>query len=200
MDNTGGGGMRRWVKMGVVGLTFLTACGGGLATRTTEGDVSAWLRSLDEAKQKGEVGSVTGFLYLMLPGLPTPLRDWPVRMIPLSPTLEQAISLSRKQFERGGRTPLTAEALKQATQPITDTITQLEAAGHSELIRMVRTETGTDPTFTFQDVPQGRWLLLAELPSKLSVLQWAQPVTIGKGEQIRQSLNDTNIWLEGMTP
>lgn len=192
--------MRRWVKVGVIGLAFLTACGGGLATRTTEGDVSAWLRSLDEAKQKGEVGSVTGFFYLMLPGPPTPMRDWPVRMIPLSPILEQAVSLSRGRFERGGHIPLTAEALKQATQPITDAITQLEATGHSELIRMVRTETGTNPTFTFQDVPQGRWLLLAELPSKLSVLLWAQPVTVSKGKQIQQSLNDTNIWLEGMTP
>lgn len=200
MDNTGGGGMRRWVKGGVVGLALLAACGGGLTTRTTEGDVSEWLRSFDEAKQKGETGSVTGFLYLMLPGLPTPLRDWPVRMIPLTPTLEQAIRLSREQFERGGRAPLTAEALKQVTRPIADAITQIEATGHSELIRMVRTETGTNPTFTFQDVPQGRWVLLAELPSKLSVLQWAQPVTVGKGKQIQQSLNDTNIWLEGMIP
>lgn len=191
--------MRRWVKAGMVGLAFLTACGGP-AGRTTEGDVSEWLRTLDEAKHKGEVGSVTGFLYLMLPGLPTPLKDWPVRLIPLSPTLEQAVSLSREQFERGGRIPLTAEALQQATQPITDTIERLKAIGHTELIRMVHTESGADPTFTFQDVPQGRWLLLAELPSKLSVLLWAQPVTVSKGQATRQLLNDTSVWLEGMTP
>ena len=191
--------MTRWVKAGVVGLAFLTACG-GLAGRTQEGDVSEWLRTLDEAKHKGEVGSVAGFLYLMMPGLPTPLRDWPVRLIPLSPTLEKAVSLSREQFERGGRIPLTAEALKQAAQPIADTMKRLEATGHKELIRLVNTETGADPTFTFQDVPQGRWLLLAELPSTLSVLLWAQPVTVSKGQVTRQSLNDTSVWLEGMTP
>jgi hypothetical protein len=190
--------MTRWVKAGVVGLAFLSACG-GLAGTAKEDDVSELLRTLAEAKQKGKVGSVEGFLYLFLPGPPTPLRDWPVRMIPLSPTLERAVTLSREQFARNGSIPLTAAALESARQPITDYLKRLEATGHKELIRRVNTETGTDPKFTFQDVPQGRWLLLAELPSKISVLLWAVPITVTEGQVTWQSLNDKSLWLEGVT-
>ena len=190
--------MTRWVKAGVVGLAFLSACG-GLAGRAKEDDLSELLRTLDEAKQKGKVGSVAGFLYLFLPGPPTPLRDWPVRMIPLSPTLEKAVSLSREQFERGGRIPLTADALRLARQPITDHMKMLQATGYKDLIRTVKTVEEADPKFTFQDVPQGRWLLLAELPLKISVLLWAVPVTVTKGGVTWQTLNDKSLWLEGLT-
>lgn len=191
--------MKRRVRVGLVGLAFLSACG-GLAGRTKEGDVSEWLRTLHEAKQKGEVGSVEGYLYLMLPGPPTPLRDWPVTLSPLPPTLESAVRLAREQFARTGRMPLTADALRLARQPITDYMKMLQATGYKELIRTVKTDTGTDPKFTFHDVPQGRWLLLAELPSKISVLLWAVPVTVTKGEVAWQSLNDKSLWLEGLTP
>ena len=190
--------MTRWVKAGVVGLAFLSACG-GLAGRAKEDDLSELLRTLDEAKQKGKVGSVAGFLYLFLPGPPTPLRDWPVTLIPLPPTLESAVSLPHEQFARTGRMPLTAAALESAGQPINDYMKRLEATGHKELIRRVNTETGADPKFTFQDVPQGRWLLLADLPSKISVLLWAVPVTVTEGQVTWQSLNDKSLWLEGLT-
>lgn len=191
--------MRRWMKAGVIGLVSLSACG-GMAEKNVQGDLPTLLRSVNEAKDKREVGSVAGFLALMLPGPPIPLRDWPVTLIPLPPTLERTVSLSRAQFTRSGRAPLTVDALDLARQPITDYMKQLAAAGGSDLIRTVRTETGTDPKFAFQDVPQGRWLLLAELPSKISVLFWAVPVTVTKGEQTWQSLNDKSLWLEGLTP
>lgn len=191
--------MRRWVKAGLVGLAFLSACG-GLADRTKEGGLSEWLRTLHEAKQKGEIGTVEGYLYLFLPGPPTPLRDWPVTLIPLPPTLEATVRSARLQFASSGRTPLTAQALAQARQPIDTFMKELSAMGHQELIRTVRTDTRTDPKFIFQGVPQGRWLLLAELPSKISVLLWAVPVTVTSGERTWQSLNDKSLWLEGLLP
>lgn len=180
-------------------LIFLSACG-GLANRTKERDLSEWLRTLDEAQQKGAVGSVEGYLYLFLPGPPTPLRDWPVTLIPLPPTLEAAVSSTRLQFVSSGRIPLTAHALAQARQPITDYMKELTATGHQELITTVKTETGIDPKFAFQDLPPGRWLLLAELPSKISVLLWAVPVTVTPGIRTWQSLNDKSLWLEGVMP
>lgn len=183
----------------IICLTVLSACG-GLAVTPREHDVSGLVRSVTEAKQKEEVGSVEGYLYLFLPGPPTPLRDWPVTIIPLPATLETAVSLAREQFARTGRLPLTADALRLARQPIDDYMKALAATGHQELIRTVKTETGTDPKFTFQDVPQGRWLLLAELPSKISTLLWAVPVTVTKGKVTWQSLNDKSLWLEGLTP
>lgn len=190
--------MRRWIRAGVVGVAFLTACGGSVATRK-DGDLSDWLRTLHEAQQKGEVGSVEGYLYLFFPGPPTPLRNWPVALIPLPPTLEAAVNSARMQYLSNSRTPLTAQALAQARQPITDYMEALAATGYRELIRTVKTETGTDPKFVFQDLPPGRWLLLAELPSTISVLLWAVPVTVTPGSRTWQSLNDKSLWLEGTT-
>ncbi len=190
--------MRRWARAGLIGLAFLSGCG-TLVVTPRERDSSNLLRSLEKATQKGNVGSVEGYLYLMQPGVPTPLRDWPVTLIPLPPTLEAAVTHAREQFASAGRVPLSADALRLARQPILDYIKEVEALGHRELIREVKTEK-TEPKFTFPAVPQGRWLLLAGLPSKISVLLWAVPVTVTKGEVARQSLNDKTIWLEGLVP
>lgn len=190
--------MRRWVKGGVVAMTLLSACG-GLTRTVPDGGLADLLPSLEEAQQKEEVGSIGGYLYLMQPALPIPLRDWPVILIPLTPTLEQAVIQAHAAFIRNGRTPLTAEALGRVRQPIITTIDHLEASGRKAMIRTVKTETGTEPQFTFPDVPPGRWLLLAELRSKISMLLWAVPVTVTKGAQTWQSLNDKGIWLEGLT-
>lgn len=178
-------------------LTVLSACG-GLADRTTERELSAWLQTLDKGQQRGEGGSVEGYLYLFLPGPPTPLRDWSVTLIPLPPTLEHTVARAREQFIGSGRIPLTTEALAQARRPIDDYMKALAATGHAGLIRTVKTETGTDPKFAFQDLPPGRWLLLAEFPSNISVLLWTVPVTVMPGERTWQSLNDKSLWLEGL--
>jgi hypothetical protein len=147
----------------------------------------------------GDVGSVEGHLFLLMPGVPTPLKNWPVRLIPLSPSLEATLGMSQERFTRGGGTPLSAQALARARRPIDDYLKEVAALGHSELIGSAMTGA-LEPKFTFQEVPQGRWLLLAELPSKISVLLWAVPISVAKGELTRQPLNDRNIWLEGLTP
>jgi hypothetical protein len=190
--------MTRWATPAVFALALLSACG-GVAGTTREQEISLQLRSLTEADQRREVGTVEGYLYLREPGVPMPLKDWPVTLIPLPPTVEGAVTRAKAQFAAPGRVPLSARALAVAHRPITEYLTSLRAGGHETLIRRVKTETGENPKFTFQDVPQGRWLLLAELPSTVSVLLWAQPVTVTSGEVTWQSLNDQNIWLEGLT-
>lgn len=191
--------MQRWAKLGVVAVALLSACA-GVAGQTGEQEIAGLLQSLGGAAQRGEVGTVEGYLYLMQPAVPTPLKDWSVTLIPLTPTLEGAVNRAKQQFTTHGRVPLSASELDLARRPITDYLKALEATGHTELIRTVNTESGSDPKFTFQDVPQGRWLLLAELPSKISVLLWAVPVTVTKGKVTWQSLNDKSLWLEGLTP
>lgn len=180
-------------------LLLLSACV-GLPGRTEDQDLSALLRSLKEAGQKGEVGSVEGNLYLIMPGPPTPLKDWPVTLIPLSPALEATVAAAHAQFTQSGRTPLSAKALARVRESIATYPNGVTALGYSELIRTVKTAAAAEPKFSFQGIPHGRWLLLAELPSKISVLLWAVPVTVTTGDVTWQSLNDGNIWLEGLTP
>lgn len=191
--------MKRWATMGVVCGALLSACG-GLAGNTREREISLLLQSLKEAEQKREVGTVEGNLYLAEPAVPTPLSDWPVLLIPLTPTLENAVTRAKKQFAANGRVPLSAKTLTMAHQPITNYLNELGASGRGELMRRTKTDPQGNPTFRFQDVPHGRWLLMAEISSQISVLLWALPVTVTRGEVTRQSLNDKNIWLEGLTP
>lgn len=193
--------MRRLAKAalsGAVCLAVLSSCA-GLAGKGQEQDLQGLLRSLKEAKQNGTVGTVEGYAFLVMPGVPTPLKNWPVRLLPLSPSLEAAVSAAHEQFVRGGRAPLAAEAFNRARQPITDYASEVARLGHGDLILTVKTAPG-EPRFAFDEVPAGRWLLVTELPSKISVLLWAVPVTVTKGEVTHQSLNDGKIWLEGLTP
>lgn len=193
--------MRRWATQalsGVICLGLLSACSGLQDTRRGE-NLSGLLRAFVAAKQKGEVGSVEGHVFLTMPGVPTPLNNWPVMLVPLSPALETAIATTRDRFERSGRAPLSAEDLGRARRLIDAYVKEVITLGHPELVKT--TNTGEkEPKFTFADVPEGQWILTAELPSKISILLWAVPVTVTKGDATKQSLNDGNIWLEGLTP
>ncbi|HLC03849.1 MAG TPA: hypothetical protein VJK02_12490, partial [Anaerolineales bacterium] len=83
--------MTRWTTLAVLALALLSACG-EVAGRALEQEISLLLLSLKEAEQKREVGAVEGYLYLVEPGVPTPLKDWPVTLIPLPPTIEDAVT------------------------------------------------------------------------------------------------------------
>lgn len=192
--------MVRWARLGVLAVALLSACA-GMTEQTRQREIAGLVQSLQGAAQRGEVGTVEGYLYLMEPAISTPLPGWSVTMIPLTPTLEDAVNRAKQRFLTRVRAPFSARELDLARRPITDHIKTLTAAGHADMIRTVNTtDSKADPKFIFQDVPQGRWLLLAELPSKISVLLWAVPVTVGSGKTTWQSLNDSSVWLEGLTP
>jgi hypothetical protein len=155
---------------------------------------------MQSRKDHGEVGVVEGLLYLGRPGIPTPLRDEPVTLIPLPPELETVVAEARAQYAAGGFQPLPAGAFATAHQPITAAVRRLRTPAYRDLVRGVKASSAGDPEFRFQDVPAGRWLLLAELQSPISTLLWAVPVTVGSGATTRQLLNDDTIWIEGLTP
>jgi hypothetical protein len=183
----------------VIGLLFVAGCAGVTGGLQDPGWQSI-AQTLQARKDHAEVGTVEGLLYLGRPGVPTPLRDAPVTLIPLPPGLETAVADARARYAAGGFQPLPTQAFAKAHQPITTAVRQLRASEYRELMREVKTASSVDPEFRFQDVPAGRWLLLAELRSPISTLLWAVPVTVTAGATTRQSLNDDTIWIEGLTP
>lgn len=191
--------MRRRAGRWVIGLLLVAGCA-GVTRGLQEPDWQSVLQTVQARKDHGEVGVVEGLLYLGRPGVPTPLRDAPVTIIPLPPELETVVAEARARYAAGGFQPLPTEAFAQAHQPITTAVTQLRARGYRDLVQEVRTASDVDPEFRFRDVPAGRWLLLAELHSPISTLLWAVPVTVSAGATTRQSLNDETIWIEGLTP
>lgn len=189
--------MRRWEAFGVMGLALLAGCGGGIG-RAPDQSWSSTLSAVQTVHERGEVGGVEGFLYLREPAVPTPLFDQPVILIPLPPTLEQALDDVRRRYTASGFEPLQAGAFAKAHEPIDAYLHQLRTGTHRTLLRTTKTEPAGEPRFRFQDVPAGRWLLLAKLASPISTLLWAVPVTVQAGSSVHQSLNDQNIWVEGL--
>jgi hypothetical protein len=185
-----------WV---LIGLLLVTGCA-GVARGLQDPAWQQILQTAEARKDRREVGTVEGLLYLRQPGVPTPLRNAPVTLIPLTPQLEAAVADARAQYATGGFQPLSPEAFAQAHRPITVAVQRLRASRYRDLAQEVKTASSADPEFRFHNVPAGRWLLLAELPSSVSTLLWAVPVTVTAETITRQSLNDETVWIEGLTP
>ncbi|HWQ70332.1 MAG TPA: hypothetical protein VN494_10370, partial [Patescibacteria group bacterium] len=175
-----------------------SACATTSPTSKPDSDLPTTLARLQAYREEGRTGSVSGFFYLREPGVATPLTDRPVVLMPLTPELEATVQHTRQVYRAGNFSPLPFQALDQLKQALISYSTRLRDAGHAELIREVRTETGDDPKFEFRDVPEGRWLLLAELPSPPSLAVWVVPVTVTAGTTSKQSLNDQTV-IEGLT-
>lgn len=190
--------MRCWKIFGAIGLSLLAGCGG--AASLQDPNPSGAIQALQAFEAHGQAGTVEGRLYLLQPGVPTLLRDAPVILIPLTPGLEAVVAEAQARYAAGGFQPLPAEVFARAHQPIVTFIRQLREGGDRELVREVKTASSDDPLFRFQDVPVGRWLLLAELHAPVSTILWAVPVTVSSGATTRQSLNDLTIWIEGLRP
>lgn len=190
--------MRRRV-WSVIGMTMLLAACATVPTQTgrSDSDLPATLAQLQANGEQGRTGSVWGYLYLREPGVATPLPDHTVVLLPLSPQLETVVQQTRQAYRSGGYAPLPFQALNRLKQALDAHLAQLRTAGRDDLIRQVKTETGNDPKFEFRDVPEGRWLLLAELPAPPTLALWVVPVTVTGGAAAKQSLGDQTV-MEGM--
>lgn len=189
--------LNRTLVVGTLGLMTLTACAGlgpGGGDRAT---VSEYLSALRTHQEAGQTGTITGRLYLAQPGVPTPLLDWAVTLLPLSPEQETALERARAPYLDGDRTPLSPEQFATSRQVIEGLRVAADPRGEAGLIRTATTNR-VDAAFTFNDVPEGRWLLTAELPGKLSTLLWAVPVSVTAGKSTVSLLNDSAVWLEGL--
>ena len=186
---------RIWSVIGMAML--LSACATMSQTGRTDPDLPATLARLQAHREQGRTGSVWGFLYLREPGVPIPLKDWPVTLLPLTPEMETAVQRARQAYRAGDHAPLPLQAMDRLKQVLDSYRAQLRGAGRGDLIRQVKTETGADPKFEFGEVPEGRWLLLAELPSPPSLAVWIVPVTVTAGTAAKQLLNDHTV-IEGL--
>ena len=183
---------------GTLALAALTGCA-GIGRDPGPPASAAYLATILEHQVSGKTGTVVGRLYLAQPAIPTPLMGWTVTLLPLSPTQESALNQVRSPYLDGGREPLSPERFDAARS----FLNRLQAAaGDQHAPSLVRSATTNhvDAGFTFPDVPDGRWVLIAELPGKVSTLLWAYPITVMATKTTVTILNDSAIWLEGLKP
>lgn len=184
------------IGLGLSCVAMLSGCQ-GLATHREGSELTQAIEAIRQAQVESRTGSVKGSLFLGLIGANLPLQDWPVQLIPLTPSLDAAIRNAQKAFVGNGRRPLSPAELLRARHLIGRQITALQRMGHQELIFAVKTDKTDKPVFTFPSVPEGRWLLLSHLKSEVSLLLWAVPVTVRAAQETLQTLNDQTIWIEG---
>jgi len=181
----------------VLGLAALSAC----ALRqigADQAELRPALQALEAAAAAGKTGTITGNLYLLNPGVPTLLRDHPVTVVPLTPRLEQAIAEIGRRYATTHDPFPPAEAAR-AKQLLDDAVGAIKRLGGEAWIRTTRTEQD-EAGFRFDQVPEGRWLLVAEFETRHSRLLWAVPVSVEAGTTTLKRLNDGNIWLDGLKP
>lgn len=142
----------------------------------------------------GSTATVTGSGFVMAP-IAVPLANGEVTLIPLTPNLDEALAVLQRRWLDGKRQPLPTDAYKTALAVLTAHRIAVAQAGGESLIRFARTDA--KGTFRFEGVPEGPWLLLADLRSSVSILLWAYPVKAQAREEMPPIfLVDSNLLLE----
>lgn len=142
----------------------------------------------------GSTASIAGTGFVTAP-IAVPLADGEVTLVPLTPDLDRALAALQRQWLNGKRHPLPFDAYRTALAILTAHRNAVGQAGGEALIRFTR--TNGKGSFRFEGVPEGPWLLLADLRSSISILLWALPVTVqGKQETPPLLLSDGNLLME----
>lgn len=188
----------RTLIWGAWSLITLTGCV-GVGHEPGPAIDGAHLAAMREHHASGRTGTVVGRLYLAQPGIATPLMGWTVTLVPLSPAQESALNRIRTPYLDGGREPLSPDRFEAARRFLNRLQAIVEDQQPPSFVRSSTTNR-TDAGFTFTDVPEGGWILIAELPGKVSTLLWASPVTVTATKTTVFLLNDSTIWLEGLKP
>ncbi len=186
---------KQWIALLALG-TLSVAC----ATSTPTGSpdpLTDTLTRLQERQAAGRVGAIRGYHFFSGPDVATRFTNGLVSLIPLSPDLEAAVTQAHEAYATDRRAPLAPQIIQQRWALLDDYVREVKRRGLGAMIRV----TTTDPKeahYDLTDVPEGRWLLVAEVTSRVSVLYWAVPVEVRAGQALAQNLYESNIWVEGL--
>lgn len=184
-------------------LVLLTACAGPAATNAptpsareqppVEDPLRSVVQELLANQEAGRLRTVSGIGYVLAP-VAVPLADGDVSLIPSSPDLEAALARFQRQWHAGRRAPLPYGAFQTAFARLTAHRLAMGRAGGETFIRFA---TADDKgRFSFDRVPEGRWLLVADMSSPVSTLLWTVPVEVGGGDPPLLFLIEGNLLLE----
>ncbi len=160
---------------------------------TTEARLRQTVQTLLANEAAGRVRTVEGVGFVTAP-IAVPLANGEVSLIPSTPDLEATLAGLWRRWWAGRRQPLPYEAFKTAFRHLTAQRVAVGGAGGEALVRFAQTDDRGG--FRFEKVPEGRWLLLADMSSPVSTLLWAVPVDVGAQDPPPVFLVDGNLLLE----
>ncbi len=187
-------------------LLGLAACAGRVATAKpstehlpdAENPVKRAVRELLANREAGQVRTVSGVGYVLAP-IAVFLANGEVSLLPSTPDLESAMARLQRQWLAGRRQPLPYDAFRTAFARLTAQRNAVgQETGGEALIHFAKTDDKGN--FTFEQVPEGRWLLVADMSSPVSILLWAVPVEVGAEDPAPLFLGEGNLLLEALVP
>lgn len=196
----------RWKRRGIMValapiLLGVVSCAGPAATAqpavekkpATADRLQRVVRELLANQEAGRVRTVSGVGYVLAP-ITVFLADGEVSLLPSTPDLESDLARLQRQWYAGRRQPLSYTAFLTAFSRMTAQRNEIAQAGGESLIRFAKTDK--KGRFTFEQVPEGRWLLVADMSSSVSTLLWAMPIDVGPQDPPPLALIDRTLLLE----
>jgi len=194
------GDMSRWRRMAalVPALLGLAACAQAIDTTKApapapESGLQRGVRELLANHAAGRHGSVQGIGVIRGP-IADFLANEEVNLIPYSPELGATLKKIHGRWVEGRRQPLGMQELQRALVNLALQREVVKQLGGESLIHIAKTDK--QGQYRFEQVPEGRWLLVSGLNSEVSALLWAVPVEVIAGAVAETSLTDQNILLE----
>lgn len=196
---------RRTVVALAATLLGLSACAGPATTATppaaqeppAQDRVQLTVQQLQTTQAAGRVHTLSGVGFVLAP-IAVFLANGQVSLIPSSPDLESALARVQRQWLAGRRQPLPFEAFQAAFARLTAQRVAVGQAGGETFVRFAKTDD--QGRFSFEQVPEGRWLLVGDMSSPVSILLWVVPVQIGREDPPLLFLGDGNLLLEAQAP
>ena len=182
-------------------LLALASCAGLGATAkpsteqqpTPKNFVQQAVQQLLANQAAGRVRTISGVGYVMAP-IAVFLANGEISLLPSTPDLESELALLHRRWEAGRRQPLPFEAFQAAFTRLTAQREAVGQAGGETLVRFA--ETDKKGRFRFEAVPEGRWILVADMSSPVSTLLWAVPIQVGPNDPPPLPLIDSTLLLE----
>jgi hypothetical protein len=185
------------IAAAVIGLAACATVTPTASKGTPEARLKETVQTLLAKQAAGSTATLSGTGFVTAP-IAVPLAEGEVTMVPLTPDLDRVLAGLQRKWMNGKRQPLPFDDYRTALALLTDHRIAVGLVGGESLIRFARTDK--KGTFRFEGVPEGPWLLLADLRSPVSILLWALPVTVqAKQEAPPVLLVDGNILLEART-
>jgi hypothetical protein len=181
-------------------LLVLTACAKAMPPmegKTAEPPLQQMVHTLLANQEAGRVRTVLGVAFVLAP-VAVPLANGEVSLLPSTPDLEAALAQLQRRWRAGRQQPLPYEAFLTAFARLTEQRVRVGRAGGESLIRFAPTDE--QGRFSLEGVPQGRWLLVADMSSPVSILLWAVPVEVGTEDPLPLFLTEASLLLEARKP
>jgi hypothetical protein len=178
----------------IIGLAACAAVTTPPSKETSQARFQETVQALLANQAAGSTATLAGTGFVTGP-IAVPLANGEVTMVPLTPELDKALAGLQRQWVDGKRQPLSFDTYRTAVAILTAHRIAVAQVGGEALIRFARTDEKGN--FRFEGVPEGSWLLLADLRSSVSILLWAYPVTVrAQRETPPIFLTDGNLLLE----